>query len=436
GGAGADGFQLTPSFSSSLGGLNAAFLLQNGFPQNFTHPPDVSSTYDNGQSPGLYRPFTGNRLPVSYQWNLTVEHSFTNNLYVSAGYVGNHAISLPSSLDPLSAVNPSDLSLGSALYDTFQPGEASLDGVAAPYPGWAAQMVACSPTVAQALMPYPQFCGNQFGLNENEGWSNYSSLQVKAEKRFSHGLWSLTSYTWSKTLTTSQTTQSTSQRGSVNGVISPFFPRGDNYGLAFDDVPQNISEALTYDLPIGPGQHFLSGLSSPIEKVVGGWEISTVFRANSGLPQYFRSYTFCNIPGQFAMGCIPGIKSGMSPFVTNNSFNNLNTGNPMFNIAAFEPASAFNFNPGNGSIVTNFRGPGYHNQDIALIKNTKISERVNFEVRAELFNAWNWHTFNCAGEQSPGCMAFNNDTSSPGFGLWNGNVTNPRDIQLAARITF
>ncbi|MGH9395750.1 MAG: carboxypeptidase regulatory-like domain-containing protein [Terriglobia bacterium] len=436
GGSGADGFQLSPTFSSSLGGLNAAFLLQNGFPQNFTHPPDISNTYDNGQYPGLYRPFTGNRLPYSQQWNFTVEHSFTNNFYVNVGYVGNHAIRLASSLDPLSAVNPSHLSMGSALYDTFQPGQASLDGVAAPYPGWAAQMTACSPTVAQALMPYPQFCGNIFGLNENEGWSHYNSLQVKAEKRFSHGLWSLTSYTWSKTLTTSQTTQSTAQRGSVNGIISPFFPRADNYGLAFDDVPQNFSEALTYDLPIGKGQRFFSGANSLVGRLLSGWEVSTVLRASSGLPQYFRSNTFCNIPGQFAMGCIPGILPGTSPFVTNNSFSNLNTSLPMYNAAALQPASAFNFNPGNGSIVTNYRGPGYHNQDIALIKDTRITERIRFEVRAELFNAWNWHTFNCAGEQDPGCLAFNNDVSSPGFGLWNGNVTNPRDIQLAARLTF
>lgn len=436
GGASADGFQLNQSFSSSLGGLNAAFLLQNGFPQNFTHPPDVSNTFDNGRYPGLYRPFTGNRLPYSQQWNFTVEHSFTNNFYVNAGYVGNHAIRVPSSFDPLNAVNPSELALGNALNDTFQPGQTSLDGVAAPYPGWAAQMIACSPTVAQALSPYPQFCGNVFGLNENEGWTYYNSLQVKAEKRFSHGLWSMTSYTWSKTLTTSQTTQTTSQRGSVNGIISPFAPRGENYGLAFDDAPQNLSEALTYNLPLGRGQRFLSGLSSPLEKLVSGWGVSTVFRASSGLPQYFRSSTFCNIPGQFAMGCIPGVLPGASPFMKNNSFAHLNSTLPVFNLAAFQPASAFNFNPGEGSIVTNYRGPGYHNEDIALIKNTKLTERVNFELRAEFFNVWNWHTFNCAGEQSSGCMAFNNDISGPGFGVWNGNVTNPRDIQLAARVTF
>jgi hypothetical protein len=436
GGSSADGFQLTPSFSSSLGGMNPAFLLQNGFPQNFPHPPLVSSSLDNGLSPSMYRPFDANRLPYSQEWNLTVEHSFTNNFYISAGYVGNHAIRLLSAMDPINAVNPSYLSLGSKLYDTFQPGQATLDGVATPYANWASQMTACAPTVAQALSPFPQYCSIGIALNENRGWSHYHALQVKAEKRLSHGLWSLTSYTWSKTLTTSQTTQTTSQLGSVQGVLSPYQPLARNYGLAFDDVPQNLTEALIYELPMGKGHQFLSGHNSAFEKVVSGWEVSTVLRVSAGMPQWFRSWTFCNIPGQFAMTCIPGIVPGASPWATNNSLKNLNTSLPMYNVNAFEPSSSFNFYGGSGAIITNWRGQGYHNQDIALIKNTRITERFNFEIRGEFFNVWNWHTWNCAGEVSSGCLAFNNDLSSPTFGMWNGSVTNPRDIQISARLTF
>jgi hypothetical protein len=437
GGDSADGFQLSQTFSSSLGGLQPAFLLQNGFPQNFQRPPIVSRSFDNGEFPSLYRPFTANELPYSQQWNLTLEHSFTQNFYVSAGYVGNHAIRLPSYLDPLNAVNPSYLSLRSALYDTFQPGQNSLDGVAAPYPGWASQMTACPATVAQALLPYPQYCGNLYGLNENEGWSNYDALQVEAQERFSHGIWSLTSYTWSKTLATSNETQAAAASWSgAAGVISPFEPRGRNYTLAYDDVPQTLSEALSYDLPVGTGHRFLSGGGSVVQKLVSGWQVSTVFRISSGIPLFFRSSTFCNIPGQFAMGCIPGILPGKSPFASGNSFSSLNASLPVFNSTAFEPANAFNFYGGVGSLNTNFRGPGFHNQDIALIKDTKIGERANFEIRAEFFNAWNWHTFNCTGGIQTDCLAFVNDISSPSFGMWNGAVTDPRDIQLAARFTF
>jgi len=437
GGSNNEGFTVTPSFSSSLGGLDPAFLLQNGFPQNFPHPPQITRTFANGQSAPTYRPFTANKLPYSQQWNLTIDHAFTSNFHVSAGYVGNHAIRLPSYFDPLNAVNPSYLGLGSALYDVFQPGQASLDGVPSPYPGWAAQMTGCPATVAQALLPYPQYCGNIYGLNANQGWSFYNSLQVEAEKRLSHGLWSLTSYTWSKTLTTTNTTQDPANGGSsVAGAFSPFQPMGRNYGLAADDTPQVFSEALSYNLPFGQGERFLSNASGLLQKLVGGWELSTIFRASSGLPLFFRSSTFCNIPSQFAMSCVPGILPGASPFLSNNSFSHLNSSLPIFNPSAFEPVSAFNFYGGAGSEVTNFRGPGFHNQDIALIKNMQITERVTAQIRAEFFNAWNWHTFNCPGGVSGGCMAFDNDISSPTFGMWNGNVTDPRDIQLAARLTF
>ena len=44
----------------------------------------------------------------------------------------------------------------------------SLNGVPLPYPGWVEQMTGCAPSVAQALRPYPQYCDNLQGLNENQ----------------------------------------------------------------------------------------------------------------------------------------------------------------------------------------------------------------------------------------------------------------------------
>src|SRR3989454_99720 len=167
GGIATDGFNGTASFSSSLGGLQPAFLLQNGFPQNFTRPPFINSSYLNGQSSPNYRPFDANNLPRAQQWNLTVEHQFTDNFYISAGYVGNHGLRLTSYLDPINALDPKYLSLGSKLYDQFQPGQTTLDGVPIPYPGWVEQMKGCTPNVAQALVPYPQFCNNIYGGNQD-----------------------------------------------------------------------------------------------------------------------------------------------------------------------------------------------------------------------------------------------------------------------------
>jgi len=76
------------------------------------------------------------------------------------------------------------------------------DGVPVPYAGWVQQLTGhCDTTVAQALVPFPQYCGALYGLNENNGNSTYHSLQLKAEKRFAGGLYFLANYTWSKLLT-------------------------------------------------------------------------------------------------------------------------------------------------------------------------------------------------------------------------------------------
>ena len=91
--------------------------------------------------------------------------------------------------------------MGQQLYDEFQPGQTELDGVPIPYNGWTEQMTGCAPTVAQALVPYPQYCSALFGQNENAGSSIYHSMQLKAEHRFSKGVWVLASYTVAKLLT-------------------------------------------------------------------------------------------------------------------------------------------------------------------------------------------------------------------------------------------
>jgi hypothetical protein len=56
------------------------------------------------------------------------------------------------------------------------------------------------------------------------------------------------------------------------------------------------------------------------------------------------------------------------------------------------------------------------------------------QLRISAFNLWNWHSFTTSGAW--GNSAFNTDISSPDFGLWNGSVSHPRNIQLSARLQF
>lgn len=432
GGISQDGFNRNQTFSSSEGGLTPAFLLSQGFPQNFPRPPFTNSAFLNGQNGPNYRPFDANRLSYSQQWNLTIEREFGKDLAVSAAYVGNKGTRLASRLAPLNALDPRLLSRGQQLFDQFQPGLTTLHGVSIPYVGWREQMVGCPPSVAQALLPYPQYCGGLFGVNENAGNSTYHSLQLKAEKRFSEGLWLLSSYTLSKLLTTSENTQTESFTWSgALGVISPF-ERQRNKGLSVDDVPQALSVALTYELPVGSGKRFLSK-GGVADKILGGWQISSVYRASSGIPFFFRSGQ-CNVPGQFRVGCIPAIKPGANPFAQDKG--NFEPSKPLFNLDAFEAANSFNFYYGNGPRVTDVRGFGFYNHDFGLIKNTRIAETVTVQIRAEFFNVWNWHSFNNVGTNSAGARAFNVDVSSPNFGMWNGAISSPRNIQVGAKVFF
>jgi hypothetical protein len=424
-----DGFNANISFSSSNSGLIPAFLLSQGIPQTFTRPPFINSAFANGQSL-TYRPFDANRLAYTSQWNLTVEHQFTKDFYISAAYVGNKGTRLLSNNVPLNALDPKYLSRGQQLFDEFQPGQTSLDGVPVPYTGWIDQMTGCAPTIAQALTPYPQYCSGLYGLNENAGSSIYHSLQIKAEKRFARGFWFLTSYTLSKLVTSAgDDLQTGVLQGSTLGVISPF-ERHRNKSLAMDDVPQVLSVSLIYQLPIGLGKRLINkgGL---LDKVLGGWSVSNIFRASSGIPFYFRS-SVCNVPSQFRAACIPAILPGADPWAQDKS--RFDSNKPLFNNVAFEDPSTFNFYYGKGPRISNLRGFGYHNHDVSLLKDTRISEKVKVQFRAEFFNVWNWHNFGTSGQL--GSVAFNNDVSSPAFGIWNGSVSNPRNIQLGIKLLF
>jgi Carboxypeptidase regulatory-like domain len=431
GGISQDGFTNNVAFSSSLGGLEPAFLLQNGFPQNFDPPPFIQSDYRNGQGI-LYRPLDANERPRSQQWNLTVDREISRGFSVGVAYVGNKSTHLPSNNLPLNVLNPSLLSLGNQLYDEFQPGQTSLHGYPEPYAGWREQMTGCAPSLAQALLPYPQYCDRLQGLNEARGESIYHSLQTKIEKRLSGGSFLLVSYTFAKIITsgTDNIQRDALQWSGASGVISPF-EVDRNRALAVDDVTHSLSAALVYEIPVGKGRKYLDkgGVTNAI---LGGWQMSTIFKYSTGIPFFFRS-SFCNVPGQFRTGCIPAVKEGANIFAQDlGSFDPAK--GPLFNKDAFQSVDSFNFNYGTGARVTAYRGFGYHNQDLSLIKNTSLGGKMNLQLRIEAFNLWNWHIFGGSGEW--GNQPFVNDLASPDFGKWGGGVSSPRNIQVAARLEF
>jgi hypothetical protein len=476
GGMSLDGLNLHQSFATTpaaSGATNPAFYLDSGVPLPAQLPPIISSGYDNGKLPlqangngSGYRPVDGNRRPYASQWNLTIERQLPYEVFASAAYVGSKGTRLPSSLDPANVLNPfagniqtlETPSLTASgqpkLNDVFQVGNTSLDGVNIPYSGWVEQLSsatsACAPTVAQALLPYPQFCGNLQGLDENHGNSIYNSFQLKLEKRYSKGVYMIVSYTNSKLISdASDNTQQNAELGTQQGVLSPFQQRLART-LSSDDVPQIVSAAFVWDLPFGRGQRFQSG-SGIVNTVIGGWQFSPIIHYSRGTPMWFRSGT-CQVVPQFRQKCLVGTVPGLDPFLQDPTTYNPAKG-PLLNVAAFEPLANFQYTDttavggpgqygytGDGPRISNLRGPNVKNLDFSLTKNTKITERVNFQLRFGFFNAFNMHQFtlnNANNVNNQGSnFAFVNDVSAPNFGAWNGGVSSPRTIQVAGRIEF
>jgi hypothetical protein len=440
---GTDGFNATPTISSSNGGLTPAGLLQDGFTGVPRPPvPYLQTTFDNGKAPGLYRIFQPAKPPYMDQWNLAVEHQFTKDFYVTTAYVGNEGTHLYSVMTPINVLNPSLLSMGTSLFDEFAPGDTVKDGVAAPYAGWANQMLqggVCRPTVAQALQPYPQYCGNLQAGNEEGGSSSYNSFQLKAEERFSHDKWLMVSYTYSKFLSTGSDLQVTTVGGVGQGIISPY-QRQRNKSLDSEDSPNTLSIAAAYQLPFGKGKHFLGQSSRVVDGALGGWMVTTIFRAQSGLPLWFRN-SACNFPGQFALGCIPALKPGADPFLQPKGSFDPDKGS-LLNPASFEttglvpgPNGSSVYYAGVGPRLSNIRGFGFDNQDVSLVKTIPIKERFKFQLRGDFFNIWNWHKFTQGTTWGQG-GSFSTDLGSAAFGDWTGAITAPRNILLGVKLIF
>jgi len=440
GGVTQEGYNAQSTITGSQDQTQAAFTLSSGFPLAPPTLPTLESTFDNGGfMNSAYRPRTANRLPYAQQWNLTIERQFTSRDYITASYVGTKGTRLLSNIAPINALDPKYLSMGTQLNDVFTS-DSPVDGVPAPFPGFATAMSGCDPSVAQALLPFPQYCNLINGLNENRGSSTYHSFQLKAEHRASKGLWLLLSYTNSKLLTDADIGEPLSW--ALPNFFSPYQVHR-NKSLAIEDVPQTLSIAYSYDLPFGRGKMLLNS-NSLLDKVVGGWKLNGVYRVQSGIPFQISS-SVCEVPPQFVKYCSPALLPGKSPFVQSPS--HFDPTQPVLDVNAFEPVSSFStsspYYTGAGPRVQNFRQPGFSDFDMGLGKVFHISERFSFELRGDAFNLLNAHHFNSVGvgvqsygNGNFGSSSFNTDVASGVFGMFNGAVSLPRNIQVSGRVSF
>lgn len=264
-----------------------------------------------------------------------------------------------------------------------------------------------------AATPYPQYTSIQGHLFD--GYSNYNALQLRAEKRLSHGLNFIVNYAWSKTM------DAGTSSGHSAGVDlwQNAYNVAANYGLSTLDTRNTLNGSATYELPFGEGKHFaLHGL---VDEIAGGWRATGVFQVHSGIP-FTPTVGSQDLSNSYASAC----NCGFAWFP--NRVGNPSVAHPSisqwFNTAAYAaPANGTFGNAGRDSLT----GPAWRDLDLSLGKAFQLIEGIRLEVRADSFNILNHPNF---GQPS----------GSVGLGVAGGeqitSASGARQIQLGGRFTF
>src|ERR1019366_4623080 len=213
--------------------------------------------------------------PYTQQWNLNIQRELPYNMLFTAAYVGNRLIHLPSQNNEINQMNPTYLSLGSHLGDTFTAGSTSVDGVPLPYPNFVNDFGG-SATVAQALTPYPQY-SKIFNNFEGYGTTYYQGAQVEVDKRFTNGLSFLVGYTLSRLKDNTNSGFSSFTSGAIKK-----YNQKPEWTVSNSDEPQTLKASGTYELPIGPGKQFLNNHITG--NVLGGWQVGWILDYEAGTP--------------------------------------------------------------------------------------------------------------------------------------------------------
>jgi len=362
----------------------APIIPSSNFP--FRTPYQVV-TYDPANG-GVYQ------TPVSYNYNLVVERQLPGSWLARFGYVGSHA---------------------NHLLETIE----------------------LSPTVPGTKVNFfPNFSSiSQAAQDIN---SNYHSLQLTAERRFSKGFTILANYTWSKSLDDLPFGQSVTTVGSSNSGGSsvaspiPWYMPGRHqfdYGPSEFDHRHRLVASFVWQLP------GFAKAPAFVRYAAGGWQLSGLFSAQSGGP-------LTVMAGKEQYGT--GLKAdradyiGGDPYAPGACAGSATSCVNWVSPAAFAlPTSGSYGNVGKGAL----RGPNQITYDGGLFKEIPIrKERVRLQIRAEFFNLFNRANFFNPGQgqnttTGNGLAAVAPTRGNAGFGQIKA-AYDPRIGQLALKLFF
>ena len=194
---------------------------------------------------------TGNSInlknPYMMQWNLSVDRNIGFNTGLRVTYIGSHSVNLGWAQN----LNQSNYS---TQFYSLQP------LTSRPYPYW-----------------------GRIENRDSGGTALYNALQVEANRRYRAGLTFTGSYTWAKNVNDVGGPNPSSFGGETgNGRVLDAYNRAGNRGNDYGTRRNRFIATALYELPFGKGKKFAGGASRMTNLLIGGWQISTIFLAQTG----------------------------------------------------------------------------------------------------------------------------------------------------------
>ena len=346
-----------------------------GFPENFASPQN----FDPLRAQARYIP-NGNPTGYVQSWHFTVQRELMKDLVLDAAYVGNRGVHLMILADYNQAA-PNQLGQNLSL---------------------------------QARRPIPNFSYIEVAFGA--GNSTYNGFQMKLEKRFSHGVYLLNSFTWSKALDNAP-----GHLEAYNGDQTRvnYANIANDKGYSNYNQPLNDTVSLIWDVPFGKDRRFGSSASPVVQGILGGWQLTAIDTAASGLPI---NLTYSPI-SQFQVSTAPNYRPNATcnPVTPEGQRATLNYLNRACVSVPTDPSHPW----GNAS-RNSVRGYPFYQLDLGLHKQFGLPrEGARLEFRAEAFNLLNQTNF-----QAP-----NSNISSSAFGSITSTFP-ARQLQFAAKILF
>lgn len=400
------------------------------------------------------------RIPYSIQYSFGFQRELPGDFIFEASYVGRQSRKLFSQADAAQINDFRDPVSGQFMIDAFNRLQAQ---VQAGVPG---NMVTAQPWFENQMFPggttlmasngtLRQFVlrgdtsdavfllyanglldanvgmSGQFGSNlyiSNQGASSYDGMLMSLRKRFSHGLQFDLNYTWSHSIDNGSSVVNTV----VGGLVCDMRDLRVCRGNSDFDIRHLVNANFIYELPFGRGRRFGSGASGWLNQIIGGWELSGIFTARSGLPFGTTTTAFpvgfnFNSPAAYntsnaaaLQGRIHDAANGTIQFFDDPSVV-FDSANPTAGVLRFPRHGEI----GNRNIL---RGPGFWNLDTALLKTFTMpwSESQNLQIRWESFNVFNHNSFGLPAIGITGAT----------FGTITTSASAPREMQFALRYSF